>query len=253
MFDSSMQMFPPWQPWFNSPLLLSHGLLSLFNVRFAVHYAERIPAQGCFLVVSNHRSFLDTPLIMQGLNRTVHFACHRYLSQVPLVREVVLGLGCFPLATRPKAELSLFRQATALLKQNKLVGLFPEGAMAMTTARSPQSVVPFQRGFAHLGLRSPPTVRGILPIAIAAHTETQEPAVPLHVLSAFDPTEPLFRQQGCHPVVLYRQVSLIVGQPLWLTLELRRDYRGTQGKAIAQSIAETCQGQITDLLHQGCY
>jgi hypothetical protein len=79
----------------------------------------------------------------------------------------------------------------------------------------------------------------------------QETTIPLQVLSWFDPSEPLFQQSGWHPAVLYRSVSVLVGQPLWITSEQREQYRGKQAKAIATDITRTCQAEIAALLREG--
>jgi hypothetical protein len=102
-----------------------------------------------------------------------------------------------------------------------------------------------------LALRSQVQPLGILPVAIASHTEVQDTAFPLQILSWFDPSEPLFQQSGWHPTILYRQVSVVVGQPLWITAEQRGQYRGKQAKAIAADITRTCQDEIAALLREG--
>ncbi|WP_426548481.1 hypothetical protein [Dapis sp. BLCC M126] len=40
---------------------------------------------------------MDPSLIAVSFNRQILFACHHYMSQVPLVWEVATGLGGFPL------------------------------------------------------------------------------------------------------------------------------------------------------------
>jgi 1-acyl-sn-glycerol-3-phosphate acyltransferase len=231
------------------PFWLSHALLTTLGTELSVYHQAPIPMYGSFIVVSNHRSFLDPFVVMAALNRSVRFACHRYMGRVPLLREMVQGLGCFSLEIQQNQD-SLF-SPSAQFPQAQWLGVFPEGANPMVQPTNPQEMGEFRRGFAHLALRSQVQPLGILPVAIAARSEVQEPAIPLQVLSWFDPSEPLFQQPGWHPTVLYRRVSILVGQPIWITPEQREQYRGKQAKAISTEITQTCQNEVMALLHEG--
>nr|WP_238717797.1 lysophospholipid acyltransferase family protein [Petrachloros mirabilis] len=233
--------------------MLSQGMLTVLGVQSFCHYRERIPHQSPLIVISNHRSFLDAPLLMAALNRSIHIACHHYMSQVPVLRELVSGLGCLPLEPQGQPSKRFFRQATQLLQNQKGIGIFPEGAKPMVEVSAPSEVYPFQRGFAHLALQAPVPNLGILPVAIAAHEERSGLSIPLPLLQFFDPSEPLFQQPGWQPAVIYRRVSLLIGEPLWITPEHRQRYQGKEAKAIVTEITQRCRDQITTLLHQGCY
>jgi 1-acyl-sn-glycerol-3-phosphate acyltransferase len=139
---------------FQDPLGLSHLFLTSVGTQFESTHLDRIPRNEPILVVSNHRSFMDAPLLMAALGQSVRFACHHYMSQVPVLRETVQALGCLPLETSPKGQQTFFEQAGRLLKQQRTVGIFPEGGQCMVKPTSPSDVAPFQRGFAHLALRS---------------------------------------------------------------------------------------------------
>lgn len=63
----------------------------------------------------------------QALQRTISIACHHYMGEVPIMREVVKMLGYFPLA-KPELTTKVFlKQASNLLQTGQWVGLFPEG------------------------------------------------------------------------------------------------------------------------------
>ncbi|MFS8809889.1 1-acyl-sn-glycerol-3-phosphate acyltransferase [Synechococcus sp. R65.1] len=194
---------------------LAQLLLGLFQTEVWVEGKERVP-QGPLLVVSNHRSFLDAPVLIAGLDRSIRFACHYYLSQVPLLREVALALGCIPLQQGSGSQLAFFRQAQATLAAGGEVGIFPEGAEQMTRKTLPQEVGRFQPGFAHLALAAGVDPLPILPVAVWAQEEWRAIDIPMAFFRWFDPTEPSFQQPGGHPVVIYRQVVVRVGSPLWV-------------------------------------
>lgn len=232
-----------------SPLLISQQLLALLGTRMFFYHQDRIPANSPVLLVSNHRSFMDAPLLMAAIDRPIRFACHHYMGQVPILREVVTQLGCFPLDEPRQRQHSFFEQAVQLLQSRQVVGIFPEGAEPMVKVTDPQKVWEFQRGFAHLALRAPVEDLVILPVAIVPQSEFMAPPVPLKLLSLFDPSEPLFTQSDWHPVVIYQRVNVLVGHPFWVTAAQRERYHGKQAKGVVTDLINYCQSEIHQLLH----
>ena len=80
----------------DSPLNISRSLLFALGTQVLVHHQDRIPAETPMVVVSNHRSFMDAPVLMAALAKPVRIACHHYMGQVPIMRDLVTQLGCFP-------------------------------------------------------------------------------------------------------------------------------------------------------------
>jgi 1-acyl-sn-glycerol-3-phosphate acyltransferase len=149
----------------NSPLLFSRQLLAGFGTQAFFHYQNRVPRESAVLVVSNHRSFMDAPLLMAAIDRPIRFACHHYMGQVPVMRDIVTRLGCFPLDVPEQRQQSFFHQAGKLLQTQQCVGVFPEGAQPMVQLTQPGEMGTFQRGFAHLALRAPVADLAVLPVA----------------------------------------------------------------------------------------
>ncbi len=234
------------------PLLIAQTLLSLLDTQVLIHNGDLIPSVGPTLFISNHRSFMDALLLMVVANRSIRFACHRYMSQVPLLRELTTQLGCLPLRTDRRGQQGFFRQATRLLAESEAVGIFPEGASAMVDIGQPAQVGYFHRGFAHLALQADMPDLQIVPIAIASQQETCQPMFPLQLLSWFDPSEPLFQQTGWHSMVVYHRVKVRVGEPWQVSAAERDSYRSGGGKAIARDLAERCQQSVQALLTEAC-
>ena len=238
---------------FDTPLHLSHSLLSAFGTKTSIHYLERIPTTKRILVVSNHRSFLDAPLLMTAMNRSVRFVCHRFMSQVPVMREMISMMGAFPLDAPSQTQKQFFQQSTNFLQSSQAVGIFPEGAQPMVQVNLPNQISPFHRGFAHLAFRVPVEELAILPVAIASTEEKRHSVAPLKLFSLFDPSEPLFDCWGWHPAIVYRRVNILFGRPIWITEAERQRYQGRRGSLQAKELTQSCSHQITELLHQGCY
>lgn len=215
-----------------------------------IYHEDRIPQDCAVVVVSNHRGVLDAALLMAALGHPIRIACHHYMGNVPLMRDIVTQLGCFPLKEPEYRQQAFFEQATELLQQHQWVGVFPEGTEPMVHLTEPDAVGKFHRGFAHLALRTQVRDLAVLPVAIASLEETVTSAVPLRLLRLIDPTEPLFAQPGWHPMVIHRRVAVLVGRPYWITPKLRQQYQGKQAKMAVSQIVTTCHDEISKLLDQ---
>lgn len=238
----------------NSPLEISRAFMAALSTQMFRYYEDRIPQDASVLVVSNHRSFMDALVLMAALSSPIRFACHHYMGQVPVMREIVTDqLGCFPLEETQNRQQSFFSQSQVLLQSKQMVGVFPEGTKPMVKFTVPNQVGEFQRGFAHLALRADVQDLAILPIAIASLEEINTSGFPLRLLSLFDPSEPLFNQSGWHPLVFYRRVAVLIGRPYWITPQHQQKYHGKQARTVVAELTEHCRGEISNLLRQGCY
>lgn len=231
-----------------SPLIISQQFLALLGTRTFIYHQDRVPRESAVLIVSNHRSFIDAPLLMTAVDRSIRFACHHYMGQVPVLREFVTRLGCFPLDQPDQRQRGFFHKATQLLQARQAVGIFPEGTQPMVQLTQPEAVGEFQRGFAHLALRAPIEDLAILPVAIASHDEFTTASFPLRLLSWFDPSEPLFNQAGWHPMVVYQHVDVFIGRPIWITDDHRHSYQGRKARHLVTDLTAYCQTEINDLL-----
>ncbi|ERN40821.1 1-acyl-sn-glycerol-3-phosphate acyltransferase [Rubidibacter lacunae KORDI 51-2] len=235
-----------------SPLQVARGLVALMGTRLSVYYENRIPQESAVVVVSNHRSFMDPALLMVGLQKSLRTACHHYMNEVPVMREFVRVLGCFPLAAPGDRRSDFLRRASGLLHSRQWVAVFPEGARSMVATPPPTQMRPFQRGFAHLLLRAPVPNLAVLPVAIAAREETVRPIVPLRALRVFDNTEPLFDRPEWHPIATYQRANLLVGRPVWIAPHHYRRYHGRSAHRVVSDLSDYCREEIGKLLVLGC-
>jgi 1-acyl-sn-glycerol-3-phosphate acyltransferase len=225
---------------------IAQDVLSWLGMSVKVQNLDRLPQSGPLLIVCNHRSFLDPFILTSYLNTPINFACHRYMGNVPVLREVLQTCGGFPLSNNDWYR-DLVEHSTNLLDQGKTIGIFPEGAAPMLAPPDPKGLCPFYRGFAHLALQATVPNLQILPVAIFSQSEIQWPAVPLSLLRHLDPLEPLFRQGGWHPAVLYQQVTIRIGKPLDLA-PYRNRYHGRQAGKVVKDLTATLSQQVADLL-----
>lgn len=224
---------------------IAQDILSLLGMHVKVQNRERLPPSGPLLIVSNHRSFLDPLLLTSFLNTPINFVCHRFMGNVPVLREVLQSCGGFPLSNDWYPDL--LQHSTQLLDRGKVIGIFPEGAAPMLKTPNPSSLCPFYRGFAHVALQAAVPNLQILPVAIRSRAEMQLPIVPLSLLQSIDPLEPLFKQDGWHPAVIYQEVSIRLGEP-FSSAPYRERYHGRQAGKVVKDLTATLSHQVADLL-----
>ncbi len=231
------------------PLSLSQYLLGLLGVQVSVSYKNRIPDPDYpVIVVSNHRSFMDAPLLIHALQQPVRIACHHYMGQTPLLKDMVQLLGCFPLGSPSQRSKQFLTQAQSFLQRRQWVGLFPEGTSPMIQATQPNQITAFGRGFAHLAFRVNMPNLAVLPVCIASLSEKVHHTFPLKTLHFFDPSEPLFNQSGLQPIVTYQRTHVLIGHPYWITAEHYQHYQGKQAKTLVNELTQHCHTEISTLL-----
>jgi 1-acyl-sn-glycerol-3-phosphate acyltransferase len=230
------------------PLFVSQQLLATLGTQLSVIGRDKIPTDSAILVVSNHRSFMDVAVLMAALNLPIHFACHHYMGRVPIFGELVTQLGFLPLDEPKQRYNTFFERASLLLQHRKAIGIFPEGTTPMVHQTSPKSIGEFQRGFAHLALRAPVENLIVLPVAIAARQELNMDLFPVRWLQLFDPIEPLFDRPDWHPLVLYHQVKVAIGQPIHITSTQKQAYHGRKAIDWVNKLTTQCQQEISALI-----
>ena len=94
---------------------------------FKIEGTENVPAgQGC-LLVANHVSFIDPPVVACSLtHRRVCFMARDTLSKSRLGKWYFDGIGAVAL-DRTKGDVGALRKAISLLKEGRTLGFFPEG------------------------------------------------------------------------------------------------------------------------------
>ncbi|WP_310489890.1 lysophospholipid acyltransferase family protein [Chamaesiphon sp. VAR_69_metabat_338] len=225
---------------------IAQDVFGLLGLSVRVQNRERLPPAGPTLIVCNHRSFLDPFILTSFLNTPIDFVCHRYMGNVPVLREVLQSCGGFPL-TNGDWYPELLNHARDRFDRGKTIGIFPEGAAPMLAAPSPTGLCPFYRGFAHVALQAAVPNLQILPVAILSQSEIQWPAVPLSLLHYLDPSEPLFRNEGWHPAVVYQQAIIRIGKPFSIA-PYQQQYHGRQAGKVVKDLTATLSSQVADLL-----
>jgi 1-acyl-sn-glycerol-3-phosphate acyltransferase len=98
----------------------------LITTRFKIKGKENLPGQGPLLVVANHLSVGDPILIGANMGRQVMFMAKEELFRNRFNAYFVGHFGAFPVY-RGTSNREALRQANHLLKEGKILGMFPEG------------------------------------------------------------------------------------------------------------------------------
>jgi 1-acyl-sn-glycerol-3-phosphate acyltransferase len=92
---------------------------------------ENIPTTGGVLICSNHIDNLDPPLVGISSPRPIHFMAKEELFRLPILKSLLPSIQAFPVR-RGMSDKQALRTGLQLLKDGKVLGLFPEGTRSRT-------------------------------------------------------------------------------------------------------------------------
>lgn len=119
--------------------------------------AEHIPASGPFLLVTNHLSRLDPPILMMAMPHQIYVLAASEYRRVPILKQLMEAAGAI-WVRRGELDLAALRAALEVLARGDVLGLAPEGTRSRV--RALQRAKP---GAAYVALRSGVP---ILPVAL---------------------------------------------------------------------------------------
>lgn len=94
--------------------------------RGRIYGAEQVPQEGPLVVVSNHASYFDPPIISSCVGRPVAYMAKEELFQVPVLKQAIQLYGAYPV-NRASADRSAIRSALNCLEAGWATGVFLQG------------------------------------------------------------------------------------------------------------------------------
>ena len=103
-------------------------VLPIYKIIFRGHLIgrENIPQKNSFIMVSNHGSLLDPPLLGHALGRNISFMAKAELFQIPFLGFVIKACGAYPVK-RGIADKNTIKTACKKLSNNNCIGIFIDG------------------------------------------------------------------------------------------------------------------------------
>jgi 1-acyl-sn-glycerol-3-phosphate acyltransferase len=128
-----------------------------------VRGVENLPSDGPVILAINHVSNWDPIVAACSLPRHIYYMGKEDLFSIPVIGRIFSKLGAFPVK-RGQVDINAIRHALAILKEGRVLGLFPEGGrsksgeiqkglpgMVFLMEKSKASVVPIKvHGTCHM-------------------------------------------------------------------------------------------------------
>lgn len=105
--------------------------LFFFYFRVRVTGLENCPEAGAVIVIANHRSGFDPPMVGAILRRPVHFMTKVELWSYPILPLVFKYVHAYPVR-RGHFDRQAIRHSLDILKNGEIIVLFPEGHRSET-------------------------------------------------------------------------------------------------------------------------
>ncbi|TAG88822.1 MAG: 1-acyl-sn-glycerol-3-phosphate acyltransferase [Oscillatoriales cyanobacterium] len=94
--------------------------------RGRIYGAENVPTSGPVVIVSNHASDFDPPILSSSMRRPVAFMAKEELFKVPILKQAITLYGAYPVK-RESADRSAIRSAIQSLENGWATGVFLQG------------------------------------------------------------------------------------------------------------------------------
>ncbi len=118
-------------PWWHKIIWLVGMIIFKSVFQLKIEGGEKIPSKGGVVVVGNHRSYLD-PIIMTFTTcRKMNFMAKDDLFRNAIFGYFITKMGAFPLR-RDKLDRKAYQKALRILREGKILGLFPEGTRSIS-------------------------------------------------------------------------------------------------------------------------
>jgi len=192
-------------------------LLVVSGVQVRVEGLEKLDPDRSYVLVGNHRSYMDTPAVLANIPLQIRFFAKKGLFRIPLLGGHLRRAGHLPVVREnPRASLKSLSEGARLVRERGIsVVLFPEGG------RSPAELREFKEGAAYLAIKA------------------QVPVVPMGIIG--------MRQVLPMGSLLIRpnRVTLRIGDPI-STEGLKLDSRGELNQTLRRRVAELIGEPVDD-------
>jgi len=93
---------------------------------------DNIPATGPAILISNHVSYVDGPIIDAGCKRRVRYLIDQDIYNLPGIHHLMVLNRSIPIAPHRKSVEAAFDEISEGLRNGDVIGIFPEGFLTFT-------------------------------------------------------------------------------------------------------------------------
>jgi len=134
-------------------------ILYVLGAKLKVKGLENIEKGKSYLILANHTSNLDIPMLTAGLPLLLYYVAKKEMKKIPFLGWIMTAVGMvFIDRTNKEKAIRSMRMAGNQIKKGKNIVIFPEG-----TFNGSIEMLPFKKGAFHLAMHA--NIE-ILPIAI---------------------------------------------------------------------------------------
>ena len=134
-----------------------------------ITYQEEIPTNEKIILAGNHMSNFDPLLLARGVDRQIHFLAKYQLFKGPL-KFLMNNIESIPVK-RDGNDIESLKRAIDYLKEEKCLGIFPEG----THNKTDNLILPFKLGTIMIAKRSK---SDIIPFSITGNYKLVKNNIP---------------------------------------------------------------------------
>jgi 1-acyl-sn-glycerol-3-phosphate acyltransferase len=129
----------------------ARALLVISRVKVEVEGLERIKEDGSYVFVSNHLSYMDTPVVLANIPVQFRFLAKRGLFQIPFMGWHLSRAGHIPVPRGDaRAAVKTMALAAQVVRDEKIsLLIFPEGGRSRKG-----EMRPFMEGAAYIAIRA---------------------------------------------------------------------------------------------------
>ena len=110
---------------------------------------DNIPKSGGVILAGNHTNNLDAAIMLAGCKRIVHMLAKKELFKSKISNRFFRSMGCIPVDRKIHDE-NAKSEAIEVLKNNEVIGIFPEG----TVNRTNDIIMPFKYGAVSFAMKT---------------------------------------------------------------------------------------------------
>lgn len=130
----------------NMKKFLNVPMKLFFDIK--VYGLENIPEEN-YVLAGNHKSIFDIPLLITSIPDEIHFMAKKEVFDIMFFKIILNKMGTFPV-NRNNVDISAIRTSLKILKENEVLGIFPEG----TRNKSDDILLPFKGGVTKIASRA---------------------------------------------------------------------------------------------------